>query len=49
VFNQGHVIASGAPEAVVQEDSVIEAYLGRAYRRPATVTQTPAGEGGGGD
>jgi branched-chain amino acid transport system ATP-binding protein len=33
VFNQGRVIASGKPEAVVREDAVIEAYLGRAYRR----------------
>jgi branched-chain amino acid transport system ATP-binding protein len=35
VFNQGRVIASGTPEAVVRDDAVIEAYLGRAYRRPA--------------
>jgi len=34
VFNQGHVIASGTPEAVVREDAVIEAYLGRRHRRP---------------
>src|SRR5271170_36449 len=34
VFNQGRVIASGTPEAVVHEEAVIEAYLGRAYRRP---------------
>jgi branched-chain amino acid transport system ATP-binding protein len=33
VFNQGRVIASGAPEAVVRDDAVIEAYLGRAHRR----------------
>jgi branched-chain amino acid transport system ATP-binding protein len=33
VFNQGHVIASGTPEAVVRDDAVIEAYLGRAHRR----------------
>jgi branched-chain amino acid transport system ATP-binding protein len=33
VFNQGHVIASGTPEAVVREEAVIEAYLGRAHRR----------------
>ena len=34
VFNQGHVIASGTPEAVVRQDAVIEAYLGRRHRRP---------------
>ena len=33
VFNQGHVIASGTPEAVVRDAAVIEAYLGRAHRR----------------
>jgi branched-chain amino acid transport system ATP-binding protein len=33
VFNQGHVIASGTPEAVIREDAVIEAYLGRGYRK----------------
>ena len=35
VFNQGHVIASGTPEQVVRQEAVIEAYLGRAHRRPA--------------
>ncbi|MGA2892495.1 MAG: ABC transporter ATP-binding protein [Xanthobacteraceae bacterium] len=34
VFNQGHVIASGTPQQVVREEAVIEAYLGRAHRRP---------------
>ena len=33
VFNQGKVIASGAPQAVVREEAVIEAYLGRGHRR----------------
>jgi len=33
VFNQGHVNASGTPEAVVRDEAVIEAYLGRGSRR----------------
>ena len=33
VFNQGHVIASGTPEAVTTNEAVIEAYLGRRHRR----------------
>jgi branched-chain amino acid transport system ATP-binding protein len=45
VFNQGHVIASGTPEAVIKEDAVIEAYLGRAYRRPPSIPPPHAGEG----
>ena len=32
VFNQGQVIAQGAPTAVVKEEAVIEAYLGRGHR-----------------
>ena len=45
VFNQGHVIASGTPESVVREEAVIEAYLGRAHRRPAAVASPRAGQG----
>jgi branched-chain amino acid transport system ATP-binding protein len=48
VFNQGHVIASGTPESVVRQDAVIEAYLGRAHRRPPPIPPPHAGEGQGG-
>jgi branched-chain amino acid transport system ATP-binding protein len=33
VFNQGRIIASGAPGAVVEEPAVIEAYLGHSLQR----------------
>ncbi len=43
VFNQGRVIASGTPDAVVREPAVIEAYLGRSLQIPPRQT----GEGRG--
>jgi branched-chain amino acid transport system ATP-binding protein len=47
VFNQGHVIASGTPQAVVQEEAVIEAYLGRAHRRQESSQEPSQGPHGG--
>jgi branched-chain amino acid transport system ATP-binding protein len=44
VFNQGRVIASGTPDAVVRDDAVIEAYLGRAHRRSASAASPPTRE-----
>ncbi len=33
VFNQGHVIASGKPEAIMRDEAVINAYLGHGRRQ----------------
>jgi branched-chain amino acid transport system ATP-binding protein len=37
VFNEGHVIASGTPQAVVNDPAVIEAYLGRGRQKKSAV------------
>ena len=45
VFNQGHVIASGTPEQPwSREEAVIEAYLGRAHRKPPPVSSRASGQ-----
>lgn len=41
VFNQGHVIAGGAPEQIVHNEAVIEAYLGRETRRHSRASENP--------
>ena len=43
VFNQGRVISSGTPEAVVRDAAVIEAYLGHGARRRPPIPSPPAG------
>ena len=41
VFNQGHVIAEGAPQAVMTDPAVVEAYLGRSQSGERRRRRTP--------
>ena len=41
VFNQGHVIAEGAPQVVMTDPAVVEAYLGRSQSGERRRRRTP--------